>query len=135
MHLPPSQEGLQAAYKKHLGEEYGITFNKLICVTNVPINRFHDHLKNINQLEAYMDILVDNFNPETVSDLMCRNYMSIKWDGQIFDCDFNQQVELPPKSKQSSLSVFDIECTDDLLEVPIATSLHCYACTAGAGSR
>ena len=90
VHLPPSQEGLQAAYKKHLGEKFGISFNKLICVTNVPINRFHDHLKDIGKLETYMDILVSNFNPETVGDLMCKNYVSVRWDGQIFDCDFNQ---------------------------------------------
>ena len=86
-----------------------------------------------------MEILVDNFNPATVGELMCKNYVSVKWDGQIFDCDFNQQVELPPKSKTPGddpfVSVFDIECTDDLLQLPIATSLHCYACTAGAGSR
>ena len=134
IHLPPKQEGLQTTYKEHLKEKYDISFNKLICVANVPINRFHDHLKNEDKLQVYMDILVENFNADTVKDLMCKDYISVKWDGQIYDCDFNQQVEMPPRSDKPDLTVYDIDCTDDLLHVPIATSLHCYACTAGQGS-
>jgi len=78
---------------------------------------------------------VDNFNADAVGQLMCRNYVSVKWDGKIYDCDFNQQVELEPKKRGfGGITVFDIECTDDLLDVPIATGHHCYGCTAGAGS-
>eukprot|EP00658_Telonema_sp_P-2_P006106 TRINITY_DN12323_c0_g2_i1.p1 TRINITY_DN12323_c0_g2~~TRINITY_DN12323_c0_g2_i1.p1 ORF type:complete len:347 (-),score=90.32 TRINITY_DN12323_c0_g2_i1:177-1217(-) len=135
VHLPPGQAGLEAAYKKQLKTEYGIVFDALHCITNMPINRFHEFLKAEDKLEEYMEILVNAFNPQTCAGLMCRDYVSVKWDGDVFDCDFNQQVELPPKvSGGKNLSVFDIECTDDLLRVPIATSQHCYGCTAGAGS-
>jgi len=134
VHLPPPQEKLQVAYDKHLMEKYQITFDKLHCITNMPINRFYDHLKNNGDLEKYMDILVQNFNPSTVGGLMCRDYVSIKWDGTIYDCDFNQQVELFPKAGKP-LTVFDINCTDDILQVGIATGKHCYGCTAGAGSK
>jgi len=135
VHLPPAQAKLELAYKKHLAENFDIVFDSLHCITNQPINRFHDHLKDIGKLETYMDILVDNFNPKACEGLMCKNYVSVRWDGNIYDCDFNQQVELNPKSKdEKAVSVFNIECTGDLLSVPIATSLHCYACTAGAGS-
>jgi len=133
IHLPPAQEKLQVAYKKHLSEQFDITFDRLHCITNMPINRFYDHLKDGGDLEKYMDILVRAYNPDTVSGLMCRDYVSVKWDGTIFDCDFNQQVDLYPKSGKR-LTVFDIESTDEILQVGIATGKHCFGCTAGAGS-
>jgi len=133
VHLPPAKEMLEVAYKKHLAEKYQITFDRLHCITNMPINRFYDHLKNNGDLAKYMDILVQAYNPDNVSGLMCRDYVSIKWDGAIYDCDFNQQVELYPKAGKQ-LSVFDIESTDDILQVGIATGKHCFGCTAGAGS-
>jgi len=156
--LPPAREKLERAYKKHLKEKYGIVFNRLHCITNMPINRYYDHLKQESKLESYMNTLVQGFNPSTCEGLMCRSYITVRWDGQIFDCDFNQQVELYPirsaaiRRKQQKddtdtkssvklataatkgISVFDIDCTDDMLTVPVATGLHCYGCTAGNGS-
>lgn len=136
VHLPPAQPKLEKAYKSHLDQHFGISFNKLHCFNNMPINRYHDHLKEIGKLETYMSILVDAFNPDAVDQLMCKNYLSVKWDGQIYDCDFNQQVELEPKAQSGAkpFTVFDIDCTDDMLKVQIGTGLHCYGCTAGAGS-
>jgi len=133
VHLPPAQPALEVAYKIELKEKYGIVFDQLHCITNMPINRFHDHLKAEDKLEQYMHILLEAFNPDTLDGLMCRDYVSVKWDGAIFDCDFNQQVELYPTADKR-LTVFDIESTDDLLNVPIATNHHCYGCAAGAGS-
>lgn len=136
VHLPPARAKLQVAYKKRLMDDHGISFDHLICITNMPINRFYEYLKDEKKLDKYMGILKDGFNPETSSGLMCRTYFSIKWDGKIYDCDFNQQVELHPKgtAAKHGVSVFDITCTDDMLTVPIATAKHCYGCTAGAGS-
>jgi len=135
IHLPPPQEKLKPAYEKYLQENYGIHFDNLHCITNIPINRFYDFLKSEDKVVEYMEILVNSFNPHNCDKVMCRDYLSIKWDGQIFDCDFNQQVDLIPKSADKQpITVFDVECSDDLLKVPIATSLHCFGCTAGAGS-
>ena len=137
VHLPPPASKLEKAYKEKLSAQYGISFNSLVCITNMPINRFYDHLRKEDKLDLYMNILVDNFNPAACESVMCRNYVSVKWDGEIYDCDFNQQVELSLKRKGASkrgISVFDISCTDDLLEVPIVTRMHCYGCTAGQGS-
>lgn len=157
--LPPAREKLEGAYKKQLKEKYDIVFDQLHCITNMPINRYYDHLKQESKLESYMNTLVQGFNPSTCEGLMCRSYITVRWDGQIFDCDFNQQVELYPianafkrkrqKQKEDTdtkssvklnsavtkgISVFDIDCTDDMLTVPVATALHCYGCTAGNGS-
>jgi len=135
IHLPPAKSKLEGDYKRHLDDKFGIVFDNLITITNMPINRFYDYLKDGKQLDKYMDILVDGYNPATVAGLMCRDYISVKWDGHIYDCDFNQQVELHPKAKGGcGLTVFDIDSAEELLNIPIATGKHCYGCTAGAGS-
>ena len=105
----------------------------------MPINRFYDHLVEEEKLQEYMELLVSAFNPKACQGIMCRDYLSIKWDGTIYDCDFNQQIELPMRkppqvATENRLSVFDITCTDDLLNTSMSTASHCFGCTAGAGS-
>jgi len=138
VHLPPSADKLEGAYKTQLLEKHGIYFDNLHTITNMPINRFYDHLKDIGKLQEYMELLVSSFNPHNVAGLMCKDLISLRWDGRVYDCDFNQQVELDPKSKGKStgtgISIFDMNCTDDILTATISTGLHCYGCTAGAGS-
>ena len=134
VHLPPPASKLQSAYKKHLKENYGIHFDKLICITNMPINRFYDHLNKEGKLDEYMDILVNAFNPLTFKGLMCRDYLNVSWDGRIFDCDFNAQLEMPTKRDDKSLRISDINSVEDILKDKILTDLHCYGCTAGQGS-
>jgi len=134
-HLPPPQAKLQADYKRVLSEQYNIVFNNLFCITNQPINRYLDHLVKNNKLEEYMQLLVNKFNANSVPGLMCRSYVSVQYDGALFDCDFNQQIDLPLKDHSlKALTVFDIKSTDDLLPMKITTRSHCFACTAGAGS-
>ena len=130
VHLPPSAAKLEVDYKRVLKEKYDIGFDRLIAITNMPINRFYDHLKAQNKLGEYMRLLFENFNPSTCGNLMCLDYMSVSWDGYVFDCDFNQQIELTKKR----LHVKDMDSVQDLLAVPIATAAHCYGCTAGNGS-
>lgn len=107
VHLPPPASKLESAYKKNLMEKYGISFDKLICITNMPINRFYDHLKSEGKLEEYMNILVNAFNPSTCKGLMCRDYVNVSWDGRIYDCDFNAQLEMPTKSEGKDLNIAD----------------------------
>ena len=95
-------------------ENYGIHFDKLICITNMPINRFYDHLNKEGKLDEYMDILVNAFNPETCKGLMCRDYVNVSWDGRIFDCDFNAQLEMPTKREDKSLRISDIQSVEDI---------------------
>jgi len=136
-HLPPPQAKLQADYKKVLKDQYEIVFNSLFCITNQPINRYLDHLVKIGKLEEYMQLLVNKFNPSSVQGVMCKSYVSVQYDGQLFDCDFNQQIDLPtknPVTKNKPLTVFDIKSVEDLLPISITTRSHCFACTAGAGS-
>jgi radical SAM/Cys-rich protein len=135
VHLPPQRDKLELDYKRVLKERYGVSFTRLHCITNMPINRFLDDLKSKGKLEAYMDILVNAFNPHSVEALMCRSYVSVDPKGMLFDCDFNQQLDLHlAKGATPKLSVFDIESLDDILDVKIVTRKHCYGCTAGAGS-
>lgn len=128
--LPPSQATLEAEYKKRLNNEYGIVFNNLFTITNNPIGRFGMFLKSNNSLEEYMKILSHNFNKDTVEFMMCRNQMSIGFDGYIYDCDFNQVVNIKANG-ENHISKFKgkkIEVRD------IVLGNHCYACTAGSGS-
>lgn len=130
--LPPRQDLLEAKYKDELLNSHGIRFNSLITIANMPIKRFFDFLRKKKFLEGYMDLLVRNFNSETVPALMCTNTVSVGWDGRIFDCDFNQQLELGV----ANLSVFDVESLNDekLRKAPIVTAAHCFGCTAAQGS-
>jgi len=129
--LPSSQSQLEAEFKRQLDRKFGITFNSLYVITNLPISRFLEYLIESEQFGEYMETLVDAFNPATIDGLMCRNTLSISWDGYIYDCDFNQMLDLKVASKSTHISNFDI---DALALRDIVVSQHCYGCTAGAGS-
>lgn len=134
--LPPSQERLEADYKKQLRDHFGIEFHRLYTLTNLPIKRFAEFLHRNGQLASYMGLLVNHFNPRTVPNLMCRSLVSVAWDGKLYDCDFNQMIELPMSSTPGSAAVtlWDIESFSGLAGRRIATGTHCFGCTAGAGS-
>ena len=129
--LPAGQAGLEAEFKRQLLRKYDIVFNHLFAITNLPISRFLEYLLETGNYEEYMDKLVNAFNPTTVNSVMCRNTLSIGWDGFIYDCDFNQMLELKVASPIQHIDDFDY---NDLLERSIILNQHCYGCTAGAGS-
>ena len=133
--LPPSQAELEANYKQELKTHFGIIFNKLYTLANLPIGRFATHLRHNTRLDEYMALLIEAFNPATIDGLMCRNTISVGWRGEVYDCDFNQQLGMQWASNpdQSGLFLWDID--PDLLEGrEIMTGDHCFGCTAGAGS-
>jgi radical SAM/Cys-rich protein len=130
--LPPPQEQLKDDYRRHLGEEYGIVFNNLFTLTNMPISRFLVDLTRQGNYERYMALLVEKFNPATVDGLMCRNMVSVGWDGTLYDCDFNQMLDLPvDHGLPHHLRDFDAYL---LARREIRTGTHCFGCTAGSGS-
>ncbi len=129
--LPPAQEQLEADYKKHLRQEFGIEFNRLFTITNMPIRRFTDFLVRTGKLRSYTDLLVNSFNPATVEEVMCRSLVSVGWDGQIYDCDFNQMLDITATGAQT---IWEIESFNSLQNASIATAGHCFGCTAGSGS-
>ena len=131
--LAPPASSLESAYKQELMEAYGITFNSLLCLNNMPIKRWVDELVRRGDLEAYMEMLVNAFNPGAGEGLMCRDTVSVGWDGSVYDCDFNQQLGLGVSSSNIK-SVFDMESLDDLTDLDIVVASHCYGCTAGSGS-
>ena len=133
--LPPNQKELEADYKREMQKHFGIVFNDLYCITNMPIARFKSYLKRNNQLDAYMQLLIESFNPATVDGLMCRNTINTSWTGQVFDCDFNQMLHLNLKNPSTNepLMVWDID-PETYHQLPIHTANHCYGCTAGSGS-
>ncbi len=130
--LPPAQHTLQATYKEELSRLFGIAFNDLLTITNLPINRFAGVLRAAGTLSVYQRLLVDRFNPATVPELMCRSMVSVGWDGQLYDCDFNQMLELPLGA--GARTVWDVESFAEFNAARIATGGHCFGCTAGAGS-
>jgi len=137
--LPPPQESLEAKYKEVLMEDFGIEFNSLFTMTNMPVKRFTDFLYKRDELNDYMDLLVRNFNPGTVDSLMCGNTISVGYDGKVFDCDFNQQLGYTIGSSSDEIhtggkSVFDINSLTDLACDPVKNDNHCFGCTAGMGS-
>ena len=135
--LAPPQAKLEPAYKQELQEGYGIAFNSLLCLNNMPVKRFADQLHREGKLEEYMQLLLDSFNPGAVEGLMCRSLLSIGWDGAVYDCDFNQQLDMHiPREGAGggSLTVFDLDDLDALAGRRIRTSSHCFGCTAGSGS-
>ncbi len=133
-YLPSPQERLEQDYKTILKEEYGIVFNHLYCLTNVPITRFETFLKVRNEYDRYMELIQSAFNPDTVDKVMCRNILSVGWEGSVYDCDFNQMLELPVSNRQGKpLKIQDLHA-DGLENQSIVVGNHCYACTAGAGS-
>lgn len=129
--LPGNQKSMENDFKKALREDFNIQFHNLFAITNLPIARFLDYLIASENYEDYMYQLVDSFNPAAVTNVMCTNTLSVSWDGYLFDCDFNQMLELPVNSKSKHISEFN----EALLEGRnIVISQHCYGCTAGAGS-
>lgn len=130
--LPPPQEALEAAYHRELQGRYGVVFNRLFTITNMPISRFLDDLLQTGQYDSYMHTLVNAFNPATLPGLMCRTTLSVSWDGRLFDCDFNQMLDLGlHPSQPQHISDFNAAA---LSQRHIVTGQHCYGCTAGAGS-
>ncbi|MPV85782.1 arsenosugar biosynthesis radical SAM (seleno)protein ArsS [Ostreibacterium oceani] len=130
-HLPPPQASLAADYHNHLQTMFGIEFNQLFTITNMPIKRYAHWLARLGKLESYMQLLIDNFNPQAAQAVMCRDLISIGWDGQIYDCDFNQMLDIPLNGKPR-----DIWQIDDFsaIDSGVAVADHCYGCTAGSGS-
>jgi radical SAM/Cys-rich protein len=131
-YLPPDQASIERDFKRELASRYGVEFNRLYTITNMPINRFRDYLVRSGNMERYMQRLVQNFNPAAVAGLMCRSLISVGWDGRLYDCDFNQMVELPIDGGLPS-TIFDLD-VERLARRRIATAAHCFGCTAGAGS-
>ena len=133
-HLPPPQETLEQDYKQILGEQFGIVFNHLFCLSNMPITRYATHLKLRGEYDRYVELLETNFNPATLEQVMCRNLISIGWDGAVFDCDFNQMLSLPVRGSDGKALDISSLSIEQLLNRPITMGDHCYACTAGSGS-
>ena len=131
-YLPGSQASLEAEWKRELWRLHQIRFDALYCITNMPISRYLEWLIESGNLEGYMERLVSAFNPAAVKGLMCRNTISIGWDGQLYDCDFNQMLDLPVSSGAPA-HIRDFRL-DALQGRPIIVGRHCFGCTAGAGS-
>lgn len=132
--LPPPQGELEKDYKNLLSEKFDICFSSLLTITNMPIGRFYSHLKKQKEADSYISLLRENFNPETVEHLMCRNTLNVSWDGWIYDCDFNQMLEMPVMESQNPVHISEIERVKKLTESRIKTATHCLGCTAGSGS-
>jgi radical SAM/Cys-rich protein len=130
--LPPPQAELEATYRRELRERFGIEFNHLLAITNMPIRRFARALEREGKADAYMALLIAHFNPETISGLMCRNLVSVGYDGRLHDCDFNQMLDLPLGGK--ARTIWEIADLAELEGDHIETARHCFGCTAGAGS-
>ncbi len=130
--LPPSQDALQKEFKQALMKDHGIVFNILYAITNLPISRYLDYLLQSGNYEKYMEKLVVAFNPVAAANVMCRNTISISWDGYLYDCDFNQMLDLKVDCTHSKhISGFDVEA---LNKRSVIVNQHCYGCTAGSGS-
>ena len=130
--LPGSQKSLEADWKRELQRRHGITFNRLYTITNMPISRFLDYLERSGNLQSYLELLVRSFNPAAVTGLMCRTYLSVGWDGRLYDCDFNQMLDLTVDGRAPD-SLDRLLETGDLTR-RVRTARHCFGCTAGAGS-
>jgi radical SAM/Cys-rich protein len=129
--LPSDQAGLEQEFKLQLKRKYDIDINHLYSITNLPINRFLDYLIESGNYESYMQTLIEAFNPATIDHLMCRNMISVGWDGYLYDCDFNQMLDLKVASSKNHIRDFDEFA---LSHRNIVVNQHCYGCTAGAGS-
>jgi radical SAM/Cys-rich protein len=132
--LPPAQAELEGDYKRELRQRYGIEFTNLFTITNQPIARFANDLHEQGKWDKYLDLLANSFNPATAENLMCRTTLSVGWRGEIYDCDFNQMLGMQFNGhNQTGLYLWDVTPAD-LVDRPIATGVHCFACTAGCGS-
>jgi radical SAM/Cys-rich protein len=131
--LPGDQSSLERDYRRELKTRHGIVFDRLYTITNMPISRFLDHLDRTGNLQRYMELLVASFNPRAAEGVMCRTYLSVGWDGTLYDCDFNQMLALPanhgaPQTLRALLA------SGGALPRRVVTDRHCFGCTAGAGS-
>ncbi|MBI4624520.1 MAG: arsenosugar biosynthesis radical SAM protein ArsS [Verrucomicrobia bacterium] len=132
--LPGPQDELEADYKSELRAHFGIEFNRLYTITNLPVSRFASWLRHNGKYEEYLALLIESFNPATVDGLMCRDTINVSWQGEVFDCDFNQMMKLPMGgAHRAPRCLWDID-PSSLEDEPIATGDHCFGCTAGAGS-
>lgn len=132
--LPAPQKKLENEYKKHLKENYGIVFNSLFTITNMPLGRFETTLRLSGEQHKYMKILIENFNPDNIESVMCKTLISIDWQGKLYNCDFNQITQMPLKNKSKKvLTVKDLPAICKK-QMEIRTGHHCYGCTAGSGS-
>ncbi len=130
--LPPAQSSIEADFKRELRARYGVSFNRLYTITNMPIKRYLDYLRRTGNEERYMRKLVEAFNPQAVSGLMCRTLVSVDWTGRLYDCDFNQMLDLGVAPRlPRTIAEFDPR---DFAGREIVTAAHCFGCTAGAGS-
>ena len=130
--LPGAQQALEHEYKTRLKEEHGVVFNTLYCLVNSPVGRYLEYLIRSENFEDYMNVLHTSFNPSTIHCLMCRNTVSVGWDGRLYDCDFNQMLDLPVEGKTPNhIDDFDFE---RLKTRAIVIGNHCFSCTAGVGS-
>ena len=132
--LPPDQRELELQYRAQLRDAFGIEFSSLITITNMPIKRFAEQLSRNGEHDTYMSLLVNHFNIETIPGLMCRSMVSIGYDGSLYDCDFNQMLEIPLQLEGRDASLNDLDSFAQLGGTPIETYTHCFGCTAGAGS-
>jgi radical SAM/Cys-rich protein len=132
--LPGSQKDLEAAYKNELLHKYGISFNNLYAITNAPIGRFREYLENRGIYECYMGLLAANFNPQAAGSIMCRTMVNVDWRGVLYNCDFNQAIDLPITSPNGN--ILRIEDLDKASRTgnELFLAQHCYCCTAGEGS-
>lgn len=131
-YLPGNQESLEMDYKQKLKEDFDIEFHQLFAITNIPVSRFLDYLRAAGKFEDYMDELVNAYNPTAAKGVMCRNTISVGWDGKMFDCDFNQMLELDFENDlPKHIKNFNREALE---QRAIIINQHCYACTAGSGS-
>lgn len=131
--LPASQESLEADFKRELDKKFGIEFNKLFVITNMPINRFKQQLKRLDAYDEYMTKLVNAFNPAAADGVMCRSLVSVSHDGRIYDCDFNQMLDMDVVLDHKPMTIFNFDY-EKLVNRKIMFGSHCYGCTAGSGS-
>jgi radical SAM/Cys-rich protein len=128
--LPPEQQALERDYKKHLQAHFGIVFNHLFAITNLPVQRFGSVLLSTGQFDQYLTLLKNNFHAPNLDKVMCKNTLSVDWQGFVYDCDFNQMLKLPLGGDNKT----HISQVPELMGKPINTLQHCYGCTAGQGS-
>ncbi|MCP3907529.1 MAG: radical SAM/Cys-rich domain protein [Oceanicoccus sp.] len=132
--LPPPQEQLQADYKRELKQRFGIEFNQLFTITNMPISRFGSVLMSHNEFDAYMELLKNNFSSDNLTTVMCRSLISIDWQGYVYDCDFNQMLEMPLIANDRAKTHLSDIVADSVVGSDIYIGDHCFGCTAGQGS-
>jgi len=133
-YLPPPQEKLESDYKKNLYENFGIIFNELYTITNMPITRYELYLQATGKYDEYIDLLHKSFNPNTLTNLMCCNTISVSWDGKLYDCDFNQAIGININSTNGKIPTVFNTSLEEIKDRKIETGNHCFGCTAGSGS-